>query len=143
MDGQVAVTGVAASTPGVKGQANAARHSVRNSVATGMPFLLPAHQFRRDLELFAVCILSLLREVEVLAEKFDRVHVELSREVIQSAHRKDRSLWMVRRTPGSAGTDVVANGCVFLALIRNAEDVRNGRHTATTGAACSPGIGLP
>src|SRR6266850_5612923 len=50
---------------------------------------------------------------------------------------------MVRRTPGSAGTDVVANGCVFLALIRNTEDVRNGRHAATAGAACSPGIGLP
>src|SRR5437660_10817156 len=50
---------------------------------------------------------------------------------------------MVRSTPGAGRADVVADGSMFLPLVRNTEDVRNGRHAATTRATCAPGIGLP
>src|ERR1035437_4769094 len=50
---------------------------------------------------------------------------------------------MVRCAPRPCGTDVVANGSVLLPLVRNTEDIRNRRHAATAGPACTPGVGLP
>src|ERR1700730_5170681 len=143
MNGQIAVARVTASAPGVEGQSHAAGAVAGSILPSRMPFLFPAHQIGSDAELFAVGILPLLREVEILAEEFHRVQVELGREVIQSAHREDRSLRMIGRTPGSCGTDVVADRSVLLTLVGNPENVRNGRHAATTGATCAPGVGLP
>src|SRR5437879_7955113 len=108
-----------------------------------MPFVFPAHQIRRNGKLFAVCILALPGEIEILAEELHRVHVELSCKVIQSAHGEDGSLRVVRSAPRPRGTDVVADCSVFLALVRNAEDIWNGGHTATAGTAGAPGVGLP
>ena len=50
---------------------------------------------------------------------------------------------MVRCAPGARRTDVVADRDVFLSLVRNAEDVRNGRHAAASGTPCAPGVRLP
>src|SRR6202030_4852848 len=117
MNGQEAVAGVTASAPGVEGQSHTAGRVARSILPSRMPFLFPAHQLGSDAELFAVGLLPLLSQVEISAEEFHRVQVELGRKVIQSAHSEDRCLRMIGRTPGSCGTDVVADSNVLLTLV--------------------------
>src|SRR6185437_14437018 len=54
-----------------------------------------------------------------------------------------RGLWVVRRAPSTGRTDIVADGCVFLSLVGDGEDIRNGWHPPATGAAGAPGLRLP
>src|SRR5215472_898270 len=107
-----------------------------------MPFLFPAHQVGSNGQFLAVNILARLGDVEVLAEKFDRIHVQLGRELIQSAHSDDRGLRMVRCPPGSRRADVVADCRVLLSLIGNGEYVWDWGHAAATGTSCPPGVRL-
>src|SRR5436305_7449079 len=143
MDREIAVAAVAAPAPGVEGNTHAACHTARLALPAWMPLLFPAHQVGRNGQLLAVNILTRLRDVEILAEKFDRIHVQLGREVIQGAHSNDRCLRMVRRPPGSCRTNTVADGSVLLALVVNCEYVRDGRHAAATGTSCAPRVRLP
>src|SRR5438093_3032570 len=108
-----------------------------------MPFLLPVHQVSSDGKFLAIDLLARFGNIEILAKELHRVHVQLGSEVIQRTHGKDRSLRMVRRTPRSSWSDVVANGGVLLALVGNGKHIRNGRHSTTAGAAGAPGIRLP
>ena len=108
-----------------------------------MPFLLPVHQVSSDGKFLAIDLLARFGNIEILAKELHRIHVQLGSEVIQRTHGKDRSLRMIRRTPRSPRSDVVANGGVLLALVGNGKDVRNGRHSTAAGAAGAPGIRLP
>src|SRR5208337_709861 len=145
MDGEIAVAGMAASSPGMERQSDAAYYAraPRRDLPPRMPFLFPLHQLGGDGKLFAVSILALLGQVKVLAEEFHRIHVQLGRQVVQSAHRKDGGLRMVGCTPGARRAYVVADRDVFLPLVRNTEDVRNGRHAAASRTPGAPGVGLP
>src|ERR1700730_4304138 len=142
MDGEIAVAGVPTPAPGVERDSDAANQT-RLVLPAGMPLLIPVHQLRGDGKLFAINVLPRLGKVEILAEEFDRVHVQLGGEIVQRADGKKRSLRMVGCAPGACGSDIVADGSVFLSLVRNDEDVRNGRHAATAGTTCPPGFRLP
>ena len=67
----------------------------------------------------------------------------MAAKIIQSAHGEHRGLGVVGCTPGTSGTDVVADGGVFFSLVGHGEYIRNGRHPSATGAAGAPGLRLP
>src|SRR6058998_3769287 len=143
MNCEIAVAAVAASTPRVKGNTYAAHHTARFVLAARMPLLFPAHQVGSNGQFFAINILARLSDIEILAEELDRVHVQLGREIVQRTHGKNRSLRMVGSAPGTRRTDIVANSRVLLTLIRDCEDVGNGRHASASRAARAPGFRLP
>src|SRR2546428_8244683 len=143
MNCEVTVAGMAATAPGVKGNTYAAHYTARFVLPARMPLLLPAHQVRSNGQFFAINILTRLSDIEILAEEFNRVHVQLGREIVQRTHGKNGSLRMVRRPPGTCRADVVADRCVLLTLIRNCEYVRNGRHASASRTSCAPGFRLP
>src|SRR5437016_1241675 len=143
MNCEVTVAGMAATAPRVKGNTYAAHYTARFVLPARMPLLLPAHQIRSNGQFFAINILTRLSDIEILAEEFDRVHVQLGREIVQRTHGENGSLRMVRRPPGTCRADVVADRCVLLTLIRDCKDVGTWRHAAASRASCSPGVRLP
>src|SRR4029077_2301307 len=54
MDGEIAIAGVAASTPGVKREPHPARDISGNVLSARMPLFLPAHHFCGERELVAI-----------------------------------------------------------------------------------------
>src|SRR6266566_548678 len=143
MDREIAVAAVAASAPRVKGNTYAAHHTARFVLPARMPLLFPVHQVGRNGQFIAINILARLSDIEILAEEFDGVHVQLGGEIVQRTHSKNGSLRMVRSAPGTRWANVVTDGCVLLALVRNCEDIWNGRHASASRASCSPGVRLP
>src|SRR5438093_10179070 len=135
MNCEVTVAGMAAPAPRVKGNTYAAHYTARFVLPARMPLLLPAHQVRSNGQFFAINILTRLSDIEILAEEFDRVHVQLGREIVQRTHGENGSLRMVGSAPGTRRTDIVANSRVLLTLMSDCEDVGNGRHASASGAA--------
>src|SRR5436309_13013394 len=101
MNWEVTVAGMAATAPGVKGNTYAAHYTARFVLPARMPLLLPAHQVRSTGQFFAINILTRPSDIEILAEEFHRVHVQLRREIVQRTHAEHGSLRMVRRPPGT------------------------------------------
>src|SRR5207247_6054999 len=121
----------------------APHRTARVVLAARMPLLFPAHQVGSNRQFFAINILARLGDVEILAEELDRVHVQLGGEIVQRTHGKNGSLRMVGSAPSTRRADIVADGRVLLTLIRDCEDVGNGRHASASGAARAPGFRLP
>src|SRR5213592_721534 len=138
MNCEVTVAGMAAPAPRVKGNTNAAHHTARFVLAARMPLLFPAHQVGSNGQFFAINILARLGDVEILAEELDRVHVQLGGEIVQRTHSKNGSLRMVVSEQSMRRADLVADGRVLLTLMRDCEDVGNGRHASASRASCSP-----
>src|SRR5690242_17491672 len=134
---------MAAPAPGVHGEPDAAFYRTIALIAARMPLLLPAHQVGGDGKLFFVDGRARARYVQVLGEELQRVHVELVRQVIERAHGNDRSLRVIRRTPGARRSLVGAHRGVLLALVGNFEHVGNWRRARARRPARAPGIRLP
>src|SRR5437879_13139675 len=143
MNCEVTVAGMTAPAPRVKGNTNAAHHTARFVLPARMPLLFPAHQVGSDGQFFAINILARLGDVVISGEELDRVHVQLGGEVVQRTHGKNGSLRMVGSAPSTRRADIVADGRVLLTLIRDCEDIWNGRHAAASRTSGAPGFRLP
>src|SRR5437667_6405192 len=143
MNCEVTVAGMAATAPRVKGNTYAAHRTAKFVLPARMPLLFPAHQVGSDGQFFAINILARLGDVEILAEELDRVHVQLGGEIVQRTHGKNRSLRMAGSAPGTRRTDIVANSRELRALVRNCQDIWNGRHAPASRPSCTPGVRLP
>src|SRR5204863_8158204 len=119
---QIAIACMAPTAPGVERHSDTADHSFRADLWPWMPFLLPAHQIRRDAEFFAVGVLARFGKVEILPEKLHWIHVQLGREIVQRAHGEHSRLGMVGSPPCARRTNIVADRGMFLPLIRNTEN---------------------
>src|SRR5947208_6681353 len=143
MDREIAVAAVPASAPRIKSNTYAAHRTARLVLPAQMPVLFPAHKVGSDGHFFAINILARLGDVEILAEELDRVHVQLGGEIVQRTHGKNGSLRMVGSAPSTRRADIVADGRVLLTLIRDCEDIWNGRHAAASRTSSAPGFRLP
>src|SRR5205823_13506516 len=114
MNCEVTVAGMAATAPRVKGNTYAAHYTARFVLPARMARLLQAHQVKSNGQFFAINILTRLSDIEILAEEFDRVHVQLGRKIVQPTPGENGSLRMVRRPPDTCRADVVAGRCVLL-----------------------------
>ncbi len=73
--GQCAVAVVAASAPSVDGNAQTALDRTRTILSARTPILFPIHQFRSNLQLFAIDVGPRRRELDVLQQQFHGIHL--------------------------------------------------------------------
>src|SRR5437763_1554150 len=124
---EVAVTGVPAPAPGVDRQPQSTSDAPRQVLSSWAPLLFPAYQLSSDCQFFAKGVFALACNVEILQPQVQRIHVEPGSEVVERAHRNNGGLRMAGRAPGASWAGVGSDGDVFCALVRNVENVRDGR----------------
>src|SRR3989454_72052 len=109
----------------------------------GVPVLFPFDQLRGFLEFLTIIRRSSPRQVRVLHEELERVHVQLGRKVFEGRHRDQTRLRVVRGAPGARAPGVRGNHRVVLELVRDIENIRLGRSPARPHPSGPPGLRLP
>src|SRR5262245_35706739 len=116
MDRQVAFAGMARAAPGVDRKSQPAFDrlgAARSAFTTWTPQLLPFDHLGGLEQFLAVNAFASASQSEILQEKLQRIHLQLSGHVIERRHRDQTSLRMVRRAPSplwaGVGFDDVEN----------------------------------
>src|SRR5215467_12899287 len=134
MNREVAVAVVSPSSPSVDRQAHPPLYRPGTLVTALVPFLLPIHQLRRLVQLLRENRGETAGHFDVFEEEIQRVHPKRRRKVVKGSHRNQSGLRMVRSAPGPLRPNVIRNRSILLPSVRDLEDVRQWRRTATLHA---------